>query len=143
MMTGDLKTLIRVRDWQVDEKRRVVGNLLGELDDLKAQARGLEQEVTAEQEIARSAPAEAGFAYAGYARRVRDRRAELDKAVADAEAAVSAAKDDLARAYRDLKTVERVQENRARREAAEAERRHTIALDEIALQGFRQRRVDL
>jgi flagellar export protein FliJ len=141
-MNTDLKTFIRVRDWRVDEKRRVVGRLLRDLDDLKAEARGFAQEVTAEQEIARSAPAEAGMAYAGYAQRILDRRAELDRAIANAEAAVSAAKDDLARAYRDLKTVELVQENRARREAAEAERRQTIALDEIALQGFRQRRVD-
>jgi flagellar export protein FliJ len=126
----------------VDAKKRVVGRLLRDLDDRKAEARGFAQEVAAEQEIAKSSPAEAGMAYAGYARRVRDRRAQLDKAIADAEAVVSAAKDDLARAYRDLKTVELVQENRARREAAEAERRQTIALDEIALQGFRQRRVD-
>jgi len=138
-MTADLKTLIRMRDWQVDEKSRVLGDLLRHLDDLKVQIRAFEHEVTAEQDVARSSPYEAGMAYAGYARRVLDRRVELCKAVADAEAAVSAAKDDVAQAYREFKTVQTAQENRERREAAEAERRETIALDEIALQGFRQR----
>lgn len=141
-MTDSLKTLIRMRDWRVDEKRRVAGDRLRHLDDLKIQARAFEREVTAEQDIARSSPDEAGMAYAGYARRVLDRRAELAKAIADADAAVSAAKDDLAQAYRDLKTVEIAQKNRERLEAMEAERRQTIALDEIALQGFRQRVAD-
>ena len=139
MVTADLKTLIRVRDWQVDEKQRVVGALLRDLDDLKARARALDQEVTSEQEIARSAPDEAGMAYAGYARRVLDHRAALAQTIAKAEEAVSAAKSALSQAYRDLKTVEIAQENRERLAAAEVERRETIALDEIALQGFRQR----
>ena len=138
-MTRHIKTLIRVRDWRVDEKRRALGNLLRDLDDFKAQALGFEHEVKAEQETARASPQEAGMAYAGYARRVLHRRAELKQAISDAEAAVSAAQDDVAQAYRELKTVELVQENRERREAAEAERRQTIALDEIALRNFRQR----
>ena len=138
-MTADLTSLIRVRAWHVDEKRRVVGRSLRHLDTLKAEARGLDREVTAERQVAKSSLAEAGVAYAGYIRRVLDRRAELAKAISDAEAAVSAATDDLARAYRDLKTVELAQENRARREAVEAERRQTMALDEIALQGYRRR----
>lgn len=141
-MTADLKILIRVRDWQVDEKKRALGGLLNHLDELKRQASAVEQELTTEQEIARSSPGEAGMAYAGYARRVHDRRAEIDDAIADAERAVSAAKDDVARAYRDLKTVEIAQENLERREAAETQRRETVALDEIGLRGFCRRIVD-
>lgn len=141
-MTADLKTLIRVRDWQVEEKQRVLGALLRDLDDLKARARALDHEVTSEQEIARSAPDEAGMAYAGYARRVLDHRADLAQSIAKAEAAASAAKNELSQAYRDLKTVEIAQENRERLAAAEAERRQNISLDEIALQGFRQRSSD-
>lgn len=141
-MTRDLQALIRVRDWQVEEKSRVLRDLLHDLDDLKVQARRFEREVKAEQETARVSPDEAGMAYAGYARRVLDRRAELNKAIADAEAAVSIAKDEVARVYRELKTLEIAQENRERSETVEAERRQTIALDEIALQGFRQRGTD-
>ncbi len=141
-MTADLKTLVRVRDWQVDEKRRVLGDWLRLVEELKDQVRAFQREVRAEQEIARSSPDEAGMAYGGYARRVLERRAVLQKAVTDAERAVFAAKDDVAKAYRDLKTVQIAQENRERRDAAEAERRESIGLDEIALQGFRQRRAD-
>lgn len=140
-MTADLKPLIRVREWQLEEKRRVLGDVFRHLENLRIKASALQHEVTAEQEIARSSPDEAGMAYAGYALRVLDQRAELGQSIADAEAAVSAAKDDVARAYRDLKTLEIAQENRERREAAEDERRQTIALDEVALQGFRQRLV--
>jgi len=141
-MTADLEALVRVRDWQLDRKRRELGILFRRLDDLKVKARAFEHEVTAEQEIARFSPDEAGMAYGGYARRVFDQRAEFAEAIADAEAAVSAAKDDVARAYRDLKTLEIAQENRERREAAETARSETNALDEVALQGFRQRLVD-
>lgn len=141
-MTGALKTLIRVRDWRVDQKSRVVTGRLRHLHDLENDARALERQVTAEQAIAKSSPDEAGMAYAGYARRVLGRRAQLDKAIAEAEAAVSAARDDLAQAFRDLKTVEIAQAHRQRRDAAEAERRDTIALDEIALQGHRRRSLD-
>lgn len=139
-MSADLQTLIRVRDWRVDEKRRFMGDALRHLDLLKAQARDFEQEVMAEQDLARSSPDEAGMAYAAYARRVLDRRAEFKTAIAEAEMAVSTAKDEVATAYRDLKTVELAQEDRARREAAEMERRQAIALDDIALQVFRQGR---
>lgn len=138
-MKADLKVLIRLRDWRVDAKRRILGRMLSDLDDLKSQARGLEREMADEQKIAGSLPDEAGRAYAGYARRVLERRAALAGAIAEAERAVVVAKDDVAQAYRDLKTVEIAQVNRERREATEAERRETIALDEIALQGFRRR----
>lgn len=137
-MAVDLKTLIRVRDWQVDQNSRMVGERLRRLDDLKNQARTFEDEVSAEQEIARASPDEAGQAYAGYARRILHRRAEIEAATADAEAAVATAKEALAQAYRDLKTIEIAQHNRERRDAAEVERRETMALDEMALHGFRR-----
>ncbi len=141
-MKHPLKTLIRVRDWTVDEKSRVLANRLRDLDAFKEQARGLEREVKAEQETAKASPSEAGMAYSGYARGVLHRRARLEKAIADTEAAVCAAKDDVAQAYRDLKTVELAQESRERRDVEEAERRQTATLDEMALQGFRRRGAD-
>lgn len=139
MARGDLHNLIRVHEWQVDEKRRRLGQLIQVLDDLEERARQLEQEVINEQQVASHAPAEAGFLYGNFAEAVIERRERLAESIARAEQEVAEARDDLSESYRDLKKYELAQEARDRREAAEMERREQLVLDELGLQGYRRR----
>ena len=55
-MPKDLNTLIRFHQYRVDEKRRALGELLGEVADLEQQSVHLEREIVTEQEVANSAP---------------------------------------------------------------------------------------
>jgi flagellar export protein FliJ len=140
-MAQDLSGLIRIRAWQADNKRREYAELVRYLDNLHEQSSELEKQIIEEQATARSAPQEGGVAYHTYARRIIDRRHDLKSAIVAAEAQVATAMDELAEAYRELKTSEIVQRNRARREASVQERRDQEILDEIALQCFRRRSV--
>ena len=138
-MARDLSGLIRIREWQTDEKRREYAELARSLDNLHKQSSELEKQIIEEQATARSAPQEGGIAYHTYARRTIDRRQDLKSAIVTAEAQVAVAMDELVEAFGELKTSETVQENRAIRETAVRERRDQDILDEIALQCFRRR----
>lgn len=136
---NDLKTIIRVHRWQVDERRRDLGVLLqreGEVLDARDR---LEAERRAEQEIAAQDAAGAGFAYAGYHTRYMQRREALAGLLAQVQAEIETAKQALADAYQDLKTFEITQRNRDERERQEQERRETAVLDEIGLNHYRRR----
>ena len=139
-MAKDLKNLIRLHEWQVDEKRRKVGTLLSLVADLELQARRLEDELVAEQAAAAADPAEAGFFYGIYAETVIERRQRIAYSIAKAEEEIAAAQDELREAYRELKKYEIAQENRSKREAYEQARKEQAFLDDIGLQSFRQKR---
>jgi flagellar protein FliJ len=135
----DLHSLIRLHRWQVDEHRRRLAERIRRAEDLHEQARRLEREIAEEQARSRTDPLEAGTAYADYARAAIDRRENTAKAIEDAEAHVTAARDALAEAYRALRTLETAQAERERLRAMEQERRERTVLDEVGIQAHRRR----
>lgn len=140
-MADKLPALIRLHTWRLDEQRRTLAEALRELDRLRQQSRVLECEIADEQEAASASPAEAGFAYARFARSAVERRAAGRDAIAGAEGQVATHRETLQNRYRELRTFELAKEDRDRRTAAEAGRREGLALDEIAL--LTRRREDL
>jgi flagellar export protein FliJ len=139
-MAKDLKSLIRLHKWIVDEKRRQLGELLRMLHDLEERARHLEDELAREQKIARAAPEVAGFLYGNYAEAVIQRRERLKMSIASSETAVEAARQALNEAYRDLKKYEVAQAVRERRQAEQLARREQITLDDVGIESFRQKK---
>jgi len=139
-MAKDLKSLIRLHKWIVDEKRRQLGELLRMLHDLEERARHLEDELAREQKIARAAPDTAGFLYGNYAEAVIQRRARLKMSIASSETVVEAARQALNEAYRDLKKYEVAQAVRERRQAEDAARREQIFLDDVGIESHRQKK---
>lgn len=142
MARRDLHNLIRLHEWRVDEKRRRLGELIRVLDDLEDRARRLEQELAMEQQVAGQAPDEAGFLYGNYADAVIQRRERLATSIAQAEQEVAGAREELRQEYRELKKYEIAQENRDRRALQEAERREQLVLDELGIQGYRNRQAE-
>jgi len=137
-----LPSLIRLHRWQVDEHRRHLAELIRRAEHLHADAERLEHEIADEQARSRTDPLEAGTAYPDYARAAIDRRAKTAAAIEAAEADVTATRDALAEAYRELRTLETAQAERARLRAMEEQRRERTVLDEVGLQTHR-RRADL
>ena len=135
-MAKDIHSLIRLHDWQVDEKRRALAELLGAVSALEGRARKLESDLVSEQKAAADQPDESGLYYGNYAEVVILRREELAGAIAEVEKQILDARDILSEAYRELKKYEVVQENRDARELAETERREQIVLDELGIQAF-------
>lgn len=140
MARKSLRTLIRLRDWDVDEKRRAVGELLGLIAELESQARKLEEDLVKEQNTARADPSGAGFFYGHYANAVIRHRGELVEAMRHTEQAIAEAQDRLRDAYRELKKYETLQHRRDEADEAEAKRRETLFLDEVAQQAFVRKR---
>ncbi|MBT6095248.1 MAG: hypothetical protein HOH04_10220 [Rhodospirillaceae bacterium] len=138
-MAKGLATLVRVNEWSVDEKRRALGVLLRELDDLEAHRRALDQELSDEQSVAAQVPDEAGFLYGVYAEGVIIRREQLDAAIAAKETEIETARETLNEAYRELKKYEVIRDNRDRRERDDEDREERIRLDEMGVETYRRR----
>ncbi len=140
-MAKDLHNLIQIHEWDVDEKRRKLGELLRLLDNLEAQARALEEELAREQKKAEESPEEAGYLYGEYAETVIDRRERIQESIRQMEIAIEEAREELRLAYVELKKYEVAQENRDRRAAIERNRREQAELDTVGLESFRRNRM--
>lgn len=141
-MAGGLKTLIRLSEWNVDEKRRALGALLGLRQALEDQAVELENELAREQSAAAN-DAQALLHYGTYAREVIQRRERIAESIKRLEAQISEAQDAAAEAHRELKKYEIGERMRAEREAAELARQEQIKLDEIGQELYRRKQAGL
>jgi len=135
-MGNDLRNLIRLHDWRVEERQRALADLLRVVAALEAKVRQLEEDLARERQAAAEAPGEIGIYYGGFAKAAIARRRVLEGAIAEAEREVEAARDRLREAYRELKKYDVAQAQREVRRAAERDRREQLFLDEIGIQGF-------
>jgi flagellar protein FliJ len=138
-MADDLKNMIRINEFSVDEKRRNLGELLKLMGDLEQRQRDLETEVANEQRIAGSLPGEADIYYGVYAGTVIDRRERIAESIKQMEVKVATARDEMSEAYVELKKYEIAQKNREKKEALEESRREQSILDEIGLNAHRRK----
>ena len=130
-MAKSLGGLIRLHEWNVDQKRRKLGELLGLLADLEGQAISLEDEVKSEQRAASASPDVAGLLYGNYAMGVIERRRRIAESIAKTEEIEGTAREELREAFMILKKFQTAQENRDKREAEELNRKEQAVLDEI------------
>ena len=138
-MPKGLHTLIRINKWEVDQRRRELGNLLGTLAALKGNLQGIEEEVILEQGVAQASPEEAALFYGSYAKTVIERRHQLNDSMAQMEVQIAAAREELNAAYRELKKFEVAQQNRDTYETQEFARREQEILDELGLEAHRRK----
>lgn len=139
-MAANIKSLIRLNEWNVDEKRRKLGELLRLQADLEDQLKRLDEEHTREQQAAAADPTGAGLTYANYAHHVRQRRDNLQDSIAQMEIVIGYARDELSESYQELKKYETVEQNRQRRHDLEQARREQTMLDEVALNQHRRKK---
>ncbi len=137
-MGKTLNNLIRLHKYTVDEKRRVLGALYGELNDLEQKLQNLHAQLVEEQRIAQGSDGQAMFAYGRFHQRAMLIRDELLEAIAAKEQEVEAARDEVNEAYRELKVYEQAEKNRLEREEKERQRKENIEMDEIAMNLYRR-----
>ena len=130
-------TLIRLHKFHVDERRRQVAELEMMLDEFRRKESDLERQVKSEQE--KAGISDIGhFAYPMFAKSVIKRRENILRSIDDLTVQLEAARDQLAEAYRELKKVETLEENRKRRTRKIVNRREQAELDEVALTQHRR-----
>jgi len=140
----DLHTLIRLRKWDVEEKQRALAALLRREESILMGIQNLILEK--EQEAAfvgQAADVSETFTFSAYLKRWDERKELFDNALIEVRGHIDDARDELAEAYRDLKTFEVTQEQREAAEEKEAQRVETIELDEIGLNLHRRRAAGL
>jgi flagellar protein FliJ len=129
------ETLIRLKKFQVDEKRRKVAQIetmIAEFDRIAAE---LEREIKVEQD--RAGIHDPGhFAYPTYAKAAMTRRENLQRSAGELKAQLDDAKAALGEAFEELKKVEMLDERDQQREKAEANAREQAELDRIAAMRF-------
>lgn len=126
-----LKTLIRLSKFNVDEKRRVLTALQNREDQIIEEIRQGESQLKIEQRLAAEDATGIGFMYGAFHKSWMQRRDLMQQALAAVRAEIETARDDLAEAFRELKTYEVTQANREKREREEADRKEQVFLDEI------------
>ena len=126
------ETLIRLRKFQVDEKRRKVAQIESMIAEFERMAGDLEREIKAEQDRA-GIHDPAHFAYPTYAKAAMQRRENLVRSADELKAQLDDAKNALADAFEELKKVEMLDERDQMRERAEEAAREQAELDAIGL----------
>ena len=120
-------SLIRLKRFQLDEKRRRVAQIEGMIAEFDRMAADLDREVATEEQ--RSGIADIGhFAYSTYAKAARTRRDNLKRSADELKTQLEDAQAELGEAFEALKKVE-ILENRER----SAERAVEAARDQAAM----------
>jgi flagellar export protein FliJ len=99
------ETLIRLKRFQVDEKRRKVTQIEVMISQFERAARDLDHEIKAEQDRARVHDP-SHFAYPTYAKAAMQRRENLKRSTVDLKGQLEDTKGALAEAFEEMKKVE-------------------------------------
>ena len=129
------ETLIRLKKFQVDEKRRKVAQIEAMIAEFERIATDLDREIKTEQDRA-GIHDPAHFAYPTYAKAAIVRRENLKRSADELKVQLDDAKAVLGEAFEELKKVEMLDERDQAREKAEVNAREQNELDRIAALRF-------
>lgn len=125
-------TLIRLKRFQVDEKRRQVAQIETMIAEFERMASDLDREILHEQEKAGIHDV-AHYAYPTYAKAAMGRRDNLKRSADELAGQLSDAQDALAGAFEELKKVELLEERDATRDKVADAAREQSEMDRIGL----------
>jgi flagellar export protein FliJ len=125
-------TLIRLKKFQVDERRRKLAQIESMIADFDRMAGDLEREIRLEQERA-GIHDPAHFAYPTYAKAAIQRRENIKRSADELKVQLDTAKESLAEAFEELKKVELLDERDQMRERAAEDAQEQAELDAIGL----------
>ncbi|WP_249690718.1 flagellar export protein FliJ [Stappia sp. WLB 29] len=125
------ESLIRLKQFQVDERRRQLAQIESMVDEFKRMARELDDQILAEQQ--RVGITDVGhFAYPTFAKAAAQRRDNLLNSAEELNGQLEAAREDLREALEELKKFELLEERDQIRERQERDAAEQDALDEVA-----------
>jgi flagellar FliJ protein len=126
------ETLIRLKKFQVDERRRKVAQIEGMIAEFERMAGDLEREIKLEQD--RAGIHDPGhFAYPTYAKAAMQRRENLQRSADDLKVQLESATGALTEAFEEMKKIELLDERDQMREREEENSREQAELDAIGL----------
>lgn len=130
------ETLIRLKRFQVDEKRRQVAQIEAMVAEFERMANDLEREISVEQD--RAGIADPGhFAYPTYAKAAIQRRDNLKRSAQELHGQLEDARGQLADAFEELKKVEILEERDQVRSRGVESAREQAEMDRIGAHRIR------
>ncbi len=130
------ETLIRLRKFQVDEKRRRTAQIEAMIAEFDRMCADLDREIRTEQERA-GIHDPAHFAYPTYAKAAAQRRENLKRSTDDLKLQLDDAKAELAEAFEELKKIELLNERDQANERAAESAAEQRELDSIGIMRIR------
>ena len=125
------ESIIRLKRFQVDDKRRQVSQIEAMIADFDRMAKELDDQILFEQERVGITDV-AHFAYPTFAKAAMQRRDNLKASAEELHGQLERAQDELAEAVEELKKIELMEERDQEREREAAEEAEQSELDEIA-----------
>jgi flagellar FliJ protein len=129
-MKSRSESLIRLKKFQVDEKRRQVAQIEAMIADFERMASELDQQIEIEQHKTGISDV-AHFAYSTFAKAALTRRDNLLASASDMKNTLETAQDALAEAVEDLKKVELLDQREQGREVEAENKAEQAEYDEI------------
>lgn len=133
------ETLIRLRRFELDEKRRKVADIEIMIADFEQMAADLDRQIEDEQERAGVSDIN-HFAYPTFAKAAIQRRDNLKASIEDLRRKLDLARDELTEAFEELKKVELIEERDMERGRLGRSRAELADLDQIGLRMATQTR---
>lgn len=127
----DLKSLIRLKKWALDERRRDLADLEGLKDDLIARATDIDEELERERAfVADCDQPSPGFS--DFLRNSLKKRAQLSRSIEQSEVQITQVREIVATEFEALKQAEVALDRALARDARKRSKAEQAELDEIA-----------
>ena len=123
--------LVRLKEFELDEKRRDAGSILSEINRLTEKKQSLDVSLKQEQDIS-SSSIEALGQYSNFASRVNKEREIIDGAIAEVERAYLEASRLVNAAYQEVRKAEIIRDEAVKKEAEKRRREQQMEMDEVA-----------
>ena len=123
--------LVRLKEFELDEKRRDAGSILSEINRLTEKKQSLDVSLKQEQDIS-SSSIEALGQYSNFASRVKKELEIVDGAIAEVEKAYLEASRLVNAAYQEVRKAEIIRDEAVKKEVEKRRREQQMEMDEVA-----------
>lgn len=137
---ANLKPLIRLRKYRVEEKQKALAELFRQTELLESRKRVLFADMEREEKMAEESQSiDAMYSFVAYAARVHTEIVKLNGLLKLMEPRILKAQDEMREAFSEQKKAELIQEQREEEEKREIARKENTNLDEIGVELFRRK----
>lgn len=128
-------SLMKVRQWNLDEQQQKLHTLEQLLNDLYFQSEKLDQEFEQEKDYILQ-NSDTNITYSQFLTSLRDRRKKIEASIEMVETQITHAREDVNLAYQELKRVEFIHNNNVAKQKQIEEKKQNTMLDELAINQF-------
>ena len=133
-MKDSLKTLERVKKFEIDEQRRILMQKLAREESLQNSLKNLIEEYENEKEFVSQNPTLCDFG--AYTDQYLKKRRTLEKQIANVQNEIEQIRDIMAEMFKEQKTFEIVTKNRKKRQEKEFAEQEQKLLDEVGTNAY-------